>query len=347
MIRIGIVGIGFMGMTHFRAYQKLRGAKVAAICDADARRREGDWRTIRGNFGAPGTVMDLGPIARYAEFEQMLADPRIDLVDICLPTPSHQSATLAALKAGKHVFCEKPIALDPASARKMVEAADRAGKLLLIGHVLPFLPEYDFAYRAIVGGRYGRLLGGHFKRIISEPSWMADYFEPDVIGGPMLDLHVHDAHFIRLICGMPRRVSTVGRMRGNVLERFSTQFVFGDPSLCVTAECGVIGQQGRPFTQSYEIQLERATLFFDYAALAGGRDAHTPLTVLTDDGKVSLPKLDGGDPSAAFAAELAEVVRAVRRNEPSPVLSGELACDAVRICRRETESALRGRPVAV
>jgi predicted dehydrogenase len=347
MIRIGLTGIGFMGMTHYRAYQKIRGARVVAICEADPTRRNGDWRSIKGNFGQSGTVMDLTDVARYATIEEMLEDSPIDLVDICLPTPLHCDAASAALQAGKNVLCEKPIALNSADARKMLSAAQQAKRLLLIGHVLPYMPEYAFAYQVIHSGKYGRLLGGHFKRIISVPTWMPHYFDPQKFGGPVFDLHIHDAHFIRLVCGMPRKLQTVGRMRGEVLEHFSTQFLFDDPTLYVTATSGVIDQQGRPFAQGFEICLEKATLYFDFAALADGTNTHTPLTVLTDNGKIIRPKLGGGDPSAAFAGELSDVVRAVRDQRAPAPLSGELACDAVTLCSKQTESARRGRPVTI
>ena len=347
MIRVGIVGLGFMGMTHYLAYQKIRGVKVAAICESDPVRRAGDWRTIQGNFGPRGEITDLKGVAQYGELDELLGDASIDMVDICLPTALHPQMAAAALKAGKHVFCEKPIALEPADARKMVEAARQSGKLLQIGHVLPFFPEYNFAYKTIVGGKYGKLLGGHFKRIVSEPAWMPGYFDPKRFGGPMLDLHVHDAHFIRLICGMPRMVQTLGKMRGEVLERFSTQFFFDDPDLCVTAASGAIAQQGRPFTHGYEIYLEGATLLFDFAALADGKSFHTPLTLLNNRGKVVQPKLGAGDPSLAFVAELTEATRAVRAGEASPLLNGQLASDAVLICRKQTESAVRHKAVKV
>ncbi len=270
MIRIGIAGIGFMGMTHYLTYQKIRGAKVAALCEQDAKRLAGDWRSIKGNFGPPGEIMDLGAVARYADLDAMIADPTLDLIDICLPPSWHARTAVAALEAGRHVFCEKPIALSPSDATRMVEAADRAGKLLMIGHVLPFFPEYKFARETIAGGKYGKLLGGHFKRIVSVPTWLPDFFDPKKVGGPMLDLHVHDAHFIRLLFGMPKAVQTLGTMRGEVAERFATQFIY-DPPRMVTAASGVIGQQGRPFTHAYEIYLEKATLFFDYMAHTGGR----------------------------------------------------------------------------
>ena len=346
MIHVGIAGIGFMGMTHYNAYQKIRGVKVAALCEQDPKRLAGDWRTIKGNFGPQGQIMDLGGIARYADLDEMLADPKLDLIDVCLPPAWHAKVTIAALRAGKHVFCEKPIALSPADANRMVEAAQRAGKLLMIGHVLPFVPEYRFAYEAITNGRYGRMLGGHFKRIISDPDWLPDFYNPQKVGGPMLDLHVHDAHFIRVVCGMPRAVQSVGTMRGEVVERFTTQFIY-DPPRIVTATSGVIDQQGRPFTHGYEIQLEEATLFFDYMAIPSAGDAVTPLTVLLKNGKVLRPKLGNSDPVDAFVAELGEVVHAVRDKRASPLLAGELARDAVVLCQKQTESVRRGKAVKV
>ena len=346
MIRVGIAGIGFMGMIHYLAYRKIRGVKVTALCEQDAMRLAGDWRTIKGNFGPQGEMMDLSGVARYADLDEMIADSTLDAIDCCLPPSWHAKVAIAALKAGKHVFCEKPIALQPADANRMVRAAQQSGKLLLIGHVLPFFPEYRFAYQAITGGKYGHLLGGHFKRVISDPTWLPDFYNPRKVGGPMLDLHVHDAHFIRLACGMPKAVHSAGTMRGDVVERFTTQFLY-DPPRMVTATSGVINQQGRPFTHAYEIYLEGATLFFDYMALPKVGDAVTPLTVLLSNGKVERPKLGSGDPVDAFVAELTEVVRAIRVNKPSPLLAGELARDALVLCQKQTESVLRGRAVKV
>ena len=347
MINVGIAGIGFMGMIHYLAYQKVRGAKVAALCETDQKRLAGDWRSIKGNFGPPGQMMDLKGIARYAELDALLADPKIDVIDVCLPPALHADVAVAALKHGKHVFCEKPIALKPADGKRMVEAAEKAGKMLMIGHVLPFFPEYNFAYRTIAGGKYGRLLGGHFKRIISDPLWLPDFYNPDKVGGPMLDLHVHDAHFIRLVCGMPRAVQSVGRMRGEVVEQFTTQYVFDDPTLVVTAASGVINQQGRAFTHAYEIYLERATLLFDFAVIGGEGVTLMPVTLLDSKDKVVRPHLGGGDAVDSFVAELTEMLRAIRTGKPSPLLAGDLARDALILCQRQTESVRRGRAVKV
>lgn len=347
MVNVGIVGIGFMGLIHYLAYQKARGARVAAICTRDARRRAGDWRGIQGNFGPPGEKMDLSGVATYETLEQLLADPTIDVVDLCLPPALHADATVAALRAGKHVFCEKPIALAVRDAERMVKAAAKADRQLFIGHVLPFFPEYDFARRTIESGRYGKLLGGHFKRIISDPTWLPRFYDPKTTGGPVLDLHVHDAHFIRLICGQPRAVFASGRMRGEVVEFMQAQLLFDDPALSVGATSGVIQQQGRAFTHGYEIHLERATLLFDFAVLGGKPVLSTPVTVLDQRGKVIHPKLPAGDPVDAFVAEIGEMCQALRRGGPSEVLGGELARDALRICQQETASVASGRLVKI
>ncbi|HVC94668.1 MAG TPA: Gfo/Idh/MocA family oxidoreductase [Pirellulales bacterium] len=344
MIRVGIVGVGFMGMIHYLAYQKARGVKVAAIATRDGKRLAGDWRGIQGNFGPPGTLMDLGPIGRFERWQDLLADPKIDLVDICLPPALHENVAVAALAAGKHVLSEKPIALTVAEGKKMAQTAKRAGKQLLVGHVLPFFPEYAHARQLIAGGKYGRLLGGHFKRIVSDPLWLKDFYDPKAVGGPVVDLHIHDAHFIRLICGMPKAVFSTGRTHGEVVEFVNTQFLFDDRDLVVTAASGVIQQQGRGFTHAFEIYLEKATLLYDFSVLGGVPTTSMPLTVLTPDGKAVQPKLPEVD---GFVAELTEAARAVRGGRASEVLSGELALDALTLCHRETESVLKRRLVKI
>ncbi len=166
MVRIGIAGIGFMGMIHYLAARNATGARVTAVCSRDPKKRGGDWRGIRGNFGPAGEQVDLAGVQCYARYEDLLADPEVDLIDICSPTNRHADMARAALKAGKHVLVEKAIALRPEEADAMLREAAEAGRggatppLLMVAHVLPFVPEFAFAAEAVRGGRYGRLLGG-------------------------------------------------------------------------------------------------------------------------------------------------------------------------------------------
>lgn len=340
MVRVGLVGIGFMGMIHYLAWEKVKGAKVTAINTRDPKRLAGDWRGIQGNFGPPGKKMDLKGVKRYAQFDELLADPEIDLVDLCLPPHMHADAAVEALKAGKHVLVEKPMALWTAEGDRMLRAAKKYRKQLLVAHVLPFFPEYAWAYQAVTSGKYGKLKGGMFKRIISDPTWLTDFYDPAKVGGPVVDLHIHDAHFIRLLCGMPKAVFARGRMRESVVEFMTVEFLFADRGLAVSAQTGVINQQGRTFTHGFEIHLEKATLIYDFATI--GKGAGIPLTLLSEDGKATQPKLGAGD---AFEAELAAAAKSVATGEPSPLLSGQLAADALAICHRETESVIKGKQI--
>lgn len=340
MINVGIAGIGFMGWIHWLAYRNVPGVRVAAISSRDAKRRAGDWRNIKGNYGPPGEQVDLSGVKTYESLDAMLADRSIDLVDLCLPPNLHAEAAAKAFAAGKHVFCEKPLALTERECVAMVDGARKAGKQLFAGHNLPFLPEYAEARKRVSEGRHGKLLGGWFKRVISDPAWLPDFYEPDKVGGPLLDLHVHDAHFIRLLFGMPTSVTSQGRRRGKVVEYCQSMFHFPDRSLVVGAASGVVNQQGRAFTHAFEIHLEKATLQYEFAVIGGEGRLILPLTVYGDQGGVLVPKLGDGDPVRAFEGEITEIRRSIESGKPSPILGGDLARDAITICRMQSDAVL-------
>jgi predicted dehydrogenase len=330
-----------MGMIHYLAAAKLRGGRVAALCSRDPKKLAGDWRGIRGNFGPPGTRMDLGAVRRYADFDELLADPGVDLVDVCAPTHLHPGLAVRALRAGKHVLVEKPLALEPRDADAVLKGAGRAGRLLMVAHVLPFFPEFAFAADAIRGGRHGKLLGAHFKRVISRPDWSADVADAARTGGPAIDLHVHDTHFIGLVAGVPARVFATGvTAPDGSVSYLSTQYLYGEGGPAISCASGALAMPGRPFVHGFEVYLERATLVFESGA--------TPLTVLDAAGKTQTPRLRGGDdPVAAFTAELQAAVDAVASGKESDLLSGKLARDALVLCHKEVRSVHTGRPVAV
>jgi predicted dehydrogenase len=347
MTRVGIIGIGFIGWIHWLAYHRLGGVRVAAISESIPERRAGDWRSIKGNFGPPGEQVDLTGVNAYADLGDLIRDPDVDLVDITLPTSLHADVAIRALEAGKHVFCEKPMALRLADCERMADAAKKNGRLLMIGHVLPFFPEFDWARKVIRSGEYGRVRGGAFRRVISDPTWIKDFWSPERIGGPMLDLHVHDAHFIRLVFGMPQEVTTTGRLRNGLPEFWHSQFRFANQDLVVEATSGTIDQQGRAFTHAFEIHLERATLAFDFAVIGGDAKYLCEPTLLGPDGKVEHPKMPSGDPVDGFVSELREVTDCIKEGRESEILGAALAQDAIRLCEKEAESLRSGAPVKI
>lgn len=342
-MKVGLTGIGFMGWIHWLAYQRIDSVNVASICSRDAKKREGDWTGIQGNFGPPGEKVDLTGVDVFESFDELLRSD-IDVVDICLPPHLHVEPCLQAIEAGKHVFCEKPLALTAADCDRLVEAARSQGVLLFVGQVLPFFPEYAKALEIIRSGNYGRPIGGSFKRIISDPTWLPDFFDPEKTGGPMIDLHVHDAHLIRMLFGMPNAVCSTGRFRGDVVEFCNSVFDYGDRNLSVAATCGVISQQGRPFTHGFEILLEKATLTFELAVYADGVES-LALKLLDSEGNVIRPETESGDDVAGFVGEIREVENCVQRGRESEILSGELARDAIILAEVQTQAVRSGQKV--
>jgi predicted dehydrogenase len=328
-----------MGMIHYLAARKVKEAQLAAVCSRDPKKLAGDWRGIRGNFGPPGDMMDLSGVKKYDRLDALLADPDIDLVDVCNPTDQHPATAIAALKAGKHVLVEKAIALRPEDADAMVDAARQAGKLLMVAHVLPFFPEFAFAAQAVRTGQYGRLLGGHFKRVISRPDWSANIADAAKTGGPAVDLHIHDTHFIGLVCGVPARVFSSGVLENGAVQYLTTQYLYGPGGPAVSCSSGAVAQKGRMFVHGYELYLERATLAYESGSV--------PLTVYTADGKTEQPRLAAGDPVDAFADEVRAAVQGAATGLEPKLLSGKLARDALVLCHRECDSVRSGEPVAV
>jgi predicted dehydrogenase len=338
MVRIGVVGVGFMGWIHYLAAKGLKNAQLTAICSRDKKKLSGDWRSIRGNFGPPGEMVDLSGLKKYETLDALLADPDIDLIDACNPTHMHPETAIAALKAGKHVMVEKAIALQPEQADAMLAVAKRAGKLLMVAHVLPFFPEFDFVANAVRSGRYGKLLGGHFKRIISRPDWSAEIADVSKTGGPAVDLHIHDTHFIGLICGVPQAVSSVGVEENGAVQYLTTAYHYGRGGPAVTCSSGAVSMSGRQFVHGFELYLEKATLLHESGLV--------PLTVLTADGKSEQPAFPGaGDPITSFTREIQTAVDGVVSGKMPDLLSGQLARDALVMCHKECESVRTGQPV--
>lgn len=347
-VGIGVVGIGFMGMIHYLAARQLAGGKVVAVCSRDPKKLAGDWTGIRGNFGPPGTQMDLSGLARYPEFDHLLADPNVQLVDLCVPNDQHAALAIRALEAGKNVLVEKPIALAVEDADAMLAAARKSGKLLMVAHVLPFFPEFAFALEAVQSGRYGKLQAAHFTRVISRPDWSSGIADADRSGGPAIDLHIHDTHFLGLLCGVPTAVHARGVVEGGAVAHLTTQYLYekADPMIAVSAVSGALCQSGRPFAHGFEIYLERATLSLGIAHVPGTGPVN-PLAIFLPEGKVEYPELGAGDPIEAFTAELTVAVEAVASGIEAPRLSGQLARQALATCWAEVESVRGRKPVLI
>lgn len=337
-MQIGIAGIGFMGTTHFMAAAALEGARVGAIFTRDRSKFSGDWRQVKGNFGEGGGVHDLSHIRKYDRYEDMLADDQIDLVDICLPSHLHREAAEAALRAGKHVLVEKPIALNLKDADAMLATAEATSRRLFVAQVLRFFPEFRLIKQYQESGEYGRLLGLHLKRVISQPNWGTDWLtDPEKAGSFVIDLHIHDVDFVQYLFGMPQTVYAAGlRSQGDIIY-VNVSFGFGD-DVNVSANSGRLAVASLPFEHGYSAYFEHATLQFTSAFAA------RPRLWLPGSDEPQEPELPS---EGAFEAQLQYVVDAVSGKNDGQVLAAASARNSLALCHAVLASVTEGRPVEV
>lgn len=185
--RVGIIGSGAMGTTHAAAWTHTP-AQVVGIHSLDRPTSERNAaRTGAAVFDDLDTLIDS-----------------VDVVDICAPTYLHHEMIMRAAAKGKHIICEKPVALHIAQAKEAIAACQAAGVTLLIAHVVRFFPEYELAQRAVTDGSIGKVAVVRLSRCSYRPqrdnptSWFHD---PAKSGGMILDLMIHDFDYARWIAG--------------------------------------------------------------------------------------------------------------------------------------------------
>ncbi len=327
-VNVGLVGIGFMGWIHSLAYRRSQVADLVAFATKDPKKRAGDWRGIQGNFGPPGEQISLEGLDVADSLEALVKLPGVDCIDICLPPHLHVEAAVVAMEHGKDVLIEKPVALTLEGCKQIQETSRKTGKLALVAHVLPYMGPFAYATELVRSGKFGAPIGGYFKRVISDPTWIPDFYQADKVGGPLVDLHVHDLHWIQLLFGKPKRTHAVGRMKGSVAKYVHVVYEFDSPDIAVSSSSGVIDGPGRPFTHAFELHLQDATVHFDFAAHSDHAET-MPLKVITRDGQVLRPELPAADDIDAFQAEIDEMAHSVLSRTSAPRLSLEHAAGAV------------------
>jgi predicted dehydrogenase len=330
-INVGVVGLGFMGTTHLKAYQKIEGARIAAVCDALRLPVDGMVAAVTGNVGTDEAVrLDMNQVKAYKDFREFLANPDIDLVDLCVPTVDHGPLSIAALNAGKHVVCEKPLARTAALAREIVAAADHAATYFMPAMCMRFWPGWSWLKSAVDDKTYGETIAARFRRVSTPPGWSrASYFDGKASGGALLDLHIHDTDFVQFLFGRPRRVVSTGLTRfSGAIDHVVTQYEVANGA-SVSAEGTWIMTEGYPFNMSYTLIFERATADFD---LTRGPEA----LKIFEEGKPPLVVSPVG--SDGYVGELSHMLESIRNRRPPSIVTGRDALSAVEICEAEERS---------
>ncbi|TDF99473.1 Gfo/Idh/MocA family protein [Paenibacillus piri] len=182
-VRVGIIGTGGIGMSkHLPSLSKLPQVEITAFCDLV----EEKARQAAQTFGAANSGV-------YTDYRKLLEDRSIDVVHVCTPNSSHAEITVAALEAGKHVMCEKPMAISSADARLMLQASKRTGKKLSIGYQNRFRPDSLVLKSLCEQGEFGDIyLGKAFAlRRRGVPTWGVFLDKELQGGGPLIDIGTH------------------------------------------------------------------------------------------------------------------------------------------------------------
>jgi len=213
-VRVGIIGMGFMGRMHLAGYRKLPDAKVTAMADIDEEKRRGKAGDA-GNLGDTGFQFDIKSFEQvYDSGFKLIEDPAIDLVDICVPTCDHKDLFVAAVEAGKHVLCEKPMAVRPADVTAMVAAGKNAKGAVMIAQCIRFWPAYVLLKEYVNSRKFGKCKSVILCRQGGKGMWSPWYYQAAVSGGALYDLHVHDTDYVNFLFGRPESVSSIGSVGG-------------------------------------------------------------------------------------------------------------------------------------
>jgi len=317
-----------MGNRHAVCFAQIEGVELAAVADVNPHRA----MRIAVGHGCQALT----------DAENLLAQDYVDIIDVCLPTYLHAKYTMQALEAGKHVFCEKPIALTVEDGKNMVEAARRAGRRFMVGHVIRFWPEYQELKRFIDSGELGELKALQLSRWAAYPHWSDWLTDPEKSGGAIVDLHIHDADALIWLLGKPRELYVRG-----TIDRVTVLYDYGlnGPDI-VSAEGGFLPGPV-PFRMAFRAVFEKGTLDYDSTRetpsslliCRKGAEApepwhFTPPRELRSTGDL------GGNISEVwpYLLELEYFVDCVRQGKDPEVVTGDSAVAALELVLHEREA---------
>jgi myo-inositol 2-dehydrogenase / D-chiro-inositol 1-dehydrogenase len=325
-MRIGIVGTGTMGEVHAAAWRSTN-AELIGCSSAHADQAE--------------TMARRYKMQTFTDYSDLLK--AVELVDICTPTPLHKPMVLQAAKAGKHVICEKPIALTPGDARVMIQACQEAGVRFFVGMAVRFFPQYRLAKELVASGQIGTLGVLRLKRVSYVPQKSPDnwYFDPMLSGGMVVDLMIHDFDYSRWLAGEVERVYARSSRAGEGPAQYVQALLRFRGGAIALVEGGWAYPPG-VFRTALDLSGTNGLIEWS---------SDQPSPVLTffpprpnDTASVGLPV--SGLADDPYAAEIRHAYHAIQTGADFEV-TAEDALEALRISRAVEESLSTGRPVVL
>lgn len=341
MVRVGLIGAGFIGRNHFNQYEKMSNrATVAALCDKEADRRAGDWSKVGGNVAdAQGTKRNLGDMRTYTDWHELIADAGIDMVDICAPTFLHREIAVAALEAGKHVLCEKPMALSVEDCDAMLATADRAKGKFMVAQCVRFWPEYLYLKRMFDERQLGELKALQLRRHAYTPDYALNRWnlDPKLAGGAILDLHVHDVDYVLHLLGTPRAIAAQGyRNPSGAVDRIHALWHYpSGPAVQIEGYWDI--PPGFDFNMGF-------TAVFENGAVVWDMNTGKPLTVYRRGSDPETPTITGEN---GYFAEIEYFLNCIESDQDPVACAPADSRDAVAISLAEKDGCESGQLIKI
>jgi len=335
LLGIGIIGSGRAGMIHARNFARLvPGAGVTAVTDAVPAVREAAAR-------------ELGGVSAHPDFLSLLENPRVQAVVIAAPTAMHCQIAVAAARAGKHIFCEKPMAMNPVECRAMIEAADQAGVVLQVGFMRRFDANFRLARARIEAGDIGEVV--LVKSCTHGPTypkpWMFDLRQSN---GPLAEVCSHDIDTVRWLSGA--EITEVYALAGNYrtpdaraeFPDFYDQVLLS-ARLGTGAQGSITGAQGVGYAYDSRVEIIGTHGLITIGSLQAGTTV-----VCTRDKELRQPAVVSWTDlyRDAYLAEDIEFATAIREGRPA-IVAGRDGLAAVAVVNAGNQSIAERRPVAL
>ena len=241
MLKVALVGVGGISGAHIPVWEQMDDTELVALCDI----REEKMENYRNKHC-------------YTDFDEMLKNESIDILDICLPTYLHADFAIKAMNQGIHVISEKPISLKKEDVKRVYDAARENNVKFMVAQVLRFWPEYEFVKELYDSKKYGKLISGSMQRLGAIPQWSWDNWMADENRSGLVpyDLHVHDLDFMIYAFGIPKNVKS-NRSKSKNADVIHAVYEFDDFFVSSDATWYNVSY---PFTSNFRFQFEHAVV---------------------------------------------------------------------------------------
>ncbi len=246
MLRVGLIGCGFMGSMHANCYKNIPGAEIAAVADI---------RPEKAQACAEGTNAKI-----FGDGMDLIREADVDVIDICLPTFLHAEFALAAMEKVKYLFIEKPVSLTAEEGEALLKKSAETGCRVQIGQVIRFWDEYVELAKIVEAGTYGKVMHASFRRISPRPEWGWKNWllDPALSGGAGQDLHIHDVDYVLSLFGEPEKYYSVRNSRGEKNSYVNTLMAYDGFAVGVEGTWGL--PTSHPFEATFRVTFEHAVL---------------------------------------------------------------------------------------